>query len=366
MHTSTDRICEARVYRYAVGLVAGASGFAPPEREGLLLHVRTDDGREGWGEAAPLAGFSRESVAQAGAQLSALTDAVIGRPLPVKTPTGLSELLAETALTSLYPSVRWALDQALWSSTASAHRVPPPVLAGATPRLGLPVNRFLLAHRPADLRSEIQDALRAGYRAVKLKVGAHPLDEETVRVRAAAEATGGRGELRIDANRSFSAEQADAFLTAIADLDVAYVEEPVADPGLVPVLAERHSVPLALDETTREVEPEEAARSGAAVLVLKPTLLGGYERTQRFVRAARTHEADALLTSCFEAGVGHRSLAWLARALRIDARPSGLDTYRLIDRDLLTVPLRVEAGRLCLPSLRADRPSVDRSLIEAV
>lgn len=366
MHTSTDRIADARGFRYTVGLVADVPGFARRTREGLLLHVRTDAGDGGWGEAAPLTGFSPESLSEARAQLGTLTGALVGRPLPANTPARLSDLLPDPVLSPLYPSIRWALDQALWSATATAHRVPPPVLAGASPRLSLPVNRLLLARRPNELRSEIEDALGGGYRAVKLKVGTDSVDEETVRVRAAAEAIGDRGTLRIDANRSFSAEQADAFLTAISDLEVDYVEEPVDDPGHFPALAERHSVPLALDETTREVDPETAARRGAAVLVLKPTLLGGYDRTDRFVRAARRHEADAVLTSCFETGVGHRSLAWLARALRIDARPSGLDTYRLFDRDLLTIPLQVENGRLHLPSLRADRPSVDRSLIETV
>src|SRR5215210_9539023 len=38
-------------------------------REGLLLRLAGDDGSEGWGETAPLPGFSMESLVEAAAQL---------------------------------------------------------------------------------------------------------------------------------------------------------------------------------------------------------------------------------------------------------------------------------------------------------
>ncbi|MBA2533696.1 MAG: hypothetical protein H0V21_01645, partial [Rubrobacter sp.] len=41
-------------------------------RDGLLLKLSGSDGSEGWGETAPLPGFSRESLDESAAQLRRL------------------------------------------------------------------------------------------------------------------------------------------------------------------------------------------------------------------------------------------------------------------------------------------------------
>src|SRR5215213_270707 len=47
-------------------------------REGLLLRLSGDDGSEGWGETAPLPGFSKESLDEAASQLRRLAGAMVG------------------------------------------------------------------------------------------------------------------------------------------------------------------------------------------------------------------------------------------------------------------------------------------------
>ena len=47
-------------------------------REGLLLRLSGDEGSEGWGEAAPLPGFSVESQGEAASKLRRLAASKIG------------------------------------------------------------------------------------------------------------------------------------------------------------------------------------------------------------------------------------------------------------------------------------------------
>ena len=50
-------------------------------REGLLLKLSGSDGSEGWGESAPLPGFSRESLGESAAQLRRLAESMTGQDL---------------------------------------------------------------------------------------------------------------------------------------------------------------------------------------------------------------------------------------------------------------------------------------------
>ena len=61
------KIRRTDVYRYTLPLKEPLTlrGETFAEREGLLLRVESDTGAHGWGEAAPLPGFSTENCDQA-------------------------------------------------------------------------------------------------------------------------------------------------------------------------------------------------------------------------------------------------------------------------------------------------------------
>jgi O-succinylbenzoate synthase len=52
-------------------------------REGLLVELASDEGATGWGEAAPLPGFSHESLDEVAGQLSHLAGSLVGREMTV-------------------------------------------------------------------------------------------------------------------------------------------------------------------------------------------------------------------------------------------------------------------------------------------
>src|SRR5690625_6781351 len=69
-------------------------------------------------------------------------------------------------------------------------------------------------------------------------------------------------------------------------------------------LADRVAIPIALDETVREIGPEELdSFTFAKAVVLKPALLGGMDVYRGWIDAAQRHGMQVVLTGAYESGV---------------------------------------------------------------
>lgn len=167
----------------------------------------------------------------------------------------------------------------------------------------------------------------SGHPAVKLKV--RPGDLNTVRdLRARVTDL-----LRLDGKRTLSVDDARALADVAAPLE--FFEEPVAGlDGLVELC--RAGVPVALDETVREVAPHDAEallrRAPFAAVVLKATLLGP-RAVEAWLDAARNTDTKVVVSSVFESGLGRQSLHQLARRVAPDV-VHGLGTGAFFSQDL--------------------------------
>jgi O-succinylbenzoate synthase len=331
-------------------------------REGLLVELVGDGGAAGWGEAAPLPGFSREGTDDAVRQLRGLAASMVGRELTDDWVDPDGELRRELDAMGLFPSARCGLELALWNLCAAWRGRPLPELVAPRPRASVPVSALISS--PGHAVEEAHLARAAGYEAVKLKVGGRGIEEDAELARAVREALGGAVALRLDANRAWGFEEAEEFARATADLAFEYVEEPLADPARLPLLARRHGLPVALDESLSETEPEELEKHGyARAVVLKPTLLGGMTRTLRFARVASRLGARPVLSSAYETGVGTSGLVALAAGVGDEEVPAGLDTYRRLAGDVLEPPLELPAPRVDVRALFEGRREIERRLL---
>jgi O-succinylbenzoate synthase len=335
-------IARADCYTYALPLRPPLSVGARTltERHGALLRLEADDGRVGWGEAAPLPGFSAETRSDALAALTAQVRALPGRTPPDEGARGPAAPEAARGPAS----VRFAVETAL----VALRDYEDGAALGGRRRDTVALNA-LITDDQADVAAAGRRLRADGFRAVKLKVGRRPVDQDVTRVRALAEALGPEGTLRLDANRAWSLADAAAFAEAVADVPLAYVEEPLAEPARLGPLVERTGLPVALDETTRERSPDEAPGSvPVAAVVLKPTLLGGIAPTLRWVRWARTAGAVPVVSSSYESGVGTRLLVALAAACT--ETPAGLSAHMRLDDDVLRPRLALDG-----PTVEVDR-----------
>jgi o-succinylbenzoate synthase len=330
-------------------------GTALHRREGLLLRLTGDDGAEGWGESAPLPGFSAESLHQAIVQMRRLAGSLIGREATDDWTERDGVFGRELERITPAPSVRFGLELAVWNACATASGNSLPELLAGQPRV--PVNG-LLSGTWDEVLEEAQRMKTAGYEAVKLKVGARTVAEDARLVRKLVEELGNTISLRLDANRAWGYGQAAEFLRDAPRFE--YLEEPLADPTRLPQLVREFGAPVALDESLVGMEPEVLEEHlYARAVVLKPTLLGGISNTLLMAERALRLGMTPVVSSAYESGVGTAALVALAARIGDHPVPAGLDTYRALAADVLDTPLglpapSVDVGETAVASLTVD------------
>ena len=333
-------------------------------REGLLLELAAKGGLVGRGEASPLPGFSRESLHEAARQLRGLAPSMVGREVTGDWVDPDGELNRELDSMDLAPSVRFGLELALWDLYAASRKRPLAELLTPRPKVTVPVSA-LISGAPDEAVEEAGRVRSAGYKAVKLKVGARGVEEDVELVHAVNGVLGGAVALRLDANQAWSLEEAERFARGTASLRFEYVEEPLADPAQLPSFARTSGVPVALDESLAGMEPEALEDHGyARAVVLKPTLVGGISRTLRFAKRASNLGVEPVVSSAYETGIGTAALVALAAGVGDEGVPAGLDTYRRLAEDVLR-------PRLDLPAPRVDvragaRREIERRVLSPV
>lgn len=342
------RIDSVTVHPYTLPLVEPVvwGGVSHAERRGALVRVETTAGEVGWGDAAPLPGFSvetlDESVAALGAAASALTGTEIA-PAEAFRPDSLLHARLDAA--GLPSSARFGVDLAL-AEAAAQHggRTLPQALAG-DPAVVLPLAGLVLD-------GSLAEAVRlaeAGYRTLKLKVGRASVDADAALVQAVRDAVGENVALRLDANRAWSPDDARRFAEAISGIGIEFIEEPLADASGLPELWLDTALPIALDETLQQRGGADALRGWAAAAVIKPTLVGGLAAALRLAAQAEAVGVKTVISAAFESGIGLRGLVALAAAT--GARAAGLDTARWLARDVLAAPLPLGRPLVDVPGL---------------
>lgn len=284
-------------------------------RRGAWLRLADGEGREGLGEAAPL-----EPLANAG----------------------------EAALAvECEPWRGGALDLARCDLEAQRRGIPLAALWSDRPREEVECNALLTATGVEATGDEAAAAVAAGFRTIKMKVGAARAGEDEERVAEVRRRAGAGVGLRVDANGAWSMARAREALGAMACHDIEYAEDPVAgDASSLRGLG----VPVALDARTLESGWKAVRDASIDALVLKPMALGGPTATRELALAAIERGIAVTITSCFDTPVGIAGALHLAASLPGPARAHGVATAGLLAESPLQGLPAVTGGRLALPA----------------
>ena len=321
---------ERRLLRYHSPIVT-AHGTVE-DRWTVLLTLVDEDGNIGMGEAAPLAGFTSDTIEAAE---SALRGWAADETDDGDSPASVT---ARAAIDSAL------LDLAARIAGTTVHRL----LAPESPDR-LAVSALATGGSPAAIATSAAAAVAAGHATVKVKVGTHGIHDDVDRVSAVRSRIGPDVRLRLDANGAWGVGEALRNLDRLAAFDIEFVEEPVA--GLDDLAEVRLSspIPTAVDESARTVgDVSLAVEMGAAdLVVLKPSAIGGPLEAARAAAIVRSAGLDVVVTSLMEGSVGIRAAAHLASAIgALDPAP-GLATASLLAVDVDTPCLPVH-GELLL------------------
>lgn len=350
------------------------------ERKGYLLKLTGDNGVVGWGEAAPLPGFSEESLEDAESVLANVPARLAGYRLPVHYADleGASLIHVRASM-----AVSFAIESAYFNLMARSQGIPLHryLRAGAPDEITM--NALLagdaaaIVHRAGGLRDE-------GYSAAKLKVGGRPVEEDIALVKAVRAAMGPGLALRLDANRQWDLDTAVHFGQSVRDSAIEYLEEPVREPYDMPIFLEQAKVPYALDETMHTCFRDVREKLGpmrrdtpelrslvhqlsiifrmAGACLWKPSLLHDANLGETLASDGFGFPINRLiLTGAFESGVGTAAIAAYAAAYGTPGLPSGLDPYNWLAEDVLYSRLPLDGPTLNVAALHEAAGRVDES-----
>jgi o-succinylbenzoate synthase len=358
-------IKNVKIWQYSIPLrtpLITAQGTIA-KRQGLIVRAETDDGHVGYGEIAPLEGFSRENLDEARRAVFSLQRRLEQQPIPNEqsalrasyvgrggdrvslpsAPFGIETMLADLAARTAGENL------ARWCNPQASDRVP--------------VNA-ILSGSMAEIKEQLSRMLPRGYRAYKLKVGAETDGSELEKIACLRDTVGESISIRLDANRAFGFDRALRFLASVAQFKIEYMEEPLRAnqcDRLGDLRAESH-VPIALDESLsdrnvgkvtwslRDRTLQLADRGAMDVVVIKPTLAGGLCEVIELARDLSHTDVKMVISSAIETGVGLAAALHLAAALGDIVLPCGLDTMGLLADSLISEPLPVENGCISVPT----------------
>lgn len=269
------------------------------------LFVRLSDGRhEGIGELSPATGKAwtadrgQTQLNDFVSQYSALQ----GTELP--NPHDLWQAMRNA---SIDPPAMAALDTALWDLLAKRADMPLYQMLGLA-RRAVPTS-VTIGINPPEVTAERVPAILAstGAKCLKIKLGSpegrdHD-KEHFLAARSAAAPFGAK--LRVDANGGWTVSEAIMMITWLAERDVDYVEQPLAEgqeDGLPTVFAKR-KLPIFVDESCRFSSDIPKWASSTDGINLKLMKCGGITEALRIVATARAHGLQTMIGCMSESSI---------------------------------------------------------------
>lgn len=307
-------------------------------KDSYLLHIQSD-GQTGIGECGLLRGLSCDDRPDYERQLQWTCDNIH---------LGLDGLYAAN---HEFPSIQFGLEMAFKDLEALPNHV---LFASAFTRgeVAIPINGLVWMGSIAEMENQIAEKLAAGFRCLKLKIGALDWAAEYRLLQSIRERFSPADlELRVDANGGFSVPEAPKVLEQLAALNVHSVEQIIAAGHWeeMAALCATTPTPIALDEeliglTDYTLRARMLDIVRPQYIIFKPSFIGGWRGTQHWMDLAEARGISWWITSALESNIGLNAIAqWTATLL--PKMPQGLGTGGLFTNNR-PAALQVKAGGL--------------------
>jgi O-succinylbenzoate synthase len=202
------------------------------------------------------------------------------------------------------------------------------------------------------MKQQIEEKLSAGFRCVKLKIGAIDFDKELqllhyIRQHFSPEQV----EIRVDANGAFDVTLALDKLNQLSGFKLHSIEQPIPknNTDRMSELCKVTPIPIALDEEligifSLEEKEQLLQKIKPQYIILKPSFVGGFRGTKEWISLAEKYNIGWWITSALESNIGLNAIAqWTF--LQQNSMPQGLGTGALYTNNF-DCPLVVSEGQL--------------------
>ena len=219
-------------------------------------------------------------------------------------------------------------------------------------KYGIRINGLVWMGDEEEMAARISSKLADGFKCLKLKIGGIDFESElkllnSIRRRFDSNTL----ELRLDANGAFTPQDALSKLERLSKNDIHSIEQPIRAGQWFAMadICRNSPIPVALDEEL--IGESDRVRRDTMLniikpsyIILKPSLCGGLDATDRWIKSARMHKIGWWLTSALESNVGLNAIAQLAASHNVK-RPQGLGTGLLYHNNIPS-PLSLRGERL--------------------
>lgn len=250
-----------------------------------------------------------------------------------------------------WPSIRFGIETALLDLKNRGLQIlfPSPFTLGEK---GISINGLIWMGAPDFMKQQIRTKLDAGFRCIKMKIGAIDFETEFSLLKeirkefSAQEIT-----LRVDANGAYSYHTALENLKRLSDLQIHSIEQPIKAGQWEDMarLCEHSPIPVGLDEELIGVFNQKelaqiAEQIHPAYFILKPSLHGGLAGCEKWIELANKNHIGWWVTSALESNIGLNAIAqWTFQ--QNSSTEQGLGTGQLFTNNIDS-PLQIEGDHL--------------------
>ncbi len=268
-----------------------------------------------------------------------------------------------------WPSIVFGLESAFKSLNSTQPEILFPS-AFTKGKASIPINGLIWMGSKDFMFEQIKEKIEKGFRVIKLKIGAIDFDEEIelikfIRQQFSADTI----EIRLDANGAFSPEDAPEKIKRLSDFHIHSIEQPIK-PGQrdeMALLCEQSPIPIALDEELIGIydshQKEELLQHiKPQFIILKPSLVGGFSGTDKWIKWAETNRTGWWITSALESNIGLNAIAQYTYTKNVRI-PQGLGTGGLFVNNIPSPLYLIRDGLHFDPRKKIEWPPTNNSQI---
>ncbi len=324
----------------------------------VVVEIGTADGADGWGYTALHSGHGPAVAALAAGPFTELLAGTDARHI---------EALWYRLWKAAYYSGRGgstafalaAVDTALWDLRGKSLGEPLwRLLGGFNPTVPAYAGNIDL-HLPLEaLLENASRTLESGHRALKMRLGKPTVAEDVARVTAMRELVGPNVPLMVDANESFRVDQAIRACHALRDLDLGWIEEPIAPDNFAGYAHVRGTggIPVAAGENLHTVSEFAQLIVAGGIDFPEPdlTTCGGITPWIKIAHLAEAHGLPVTSHGAHEMHV--HLLAAVPNTAYLEVHAVGLDRF-------IAEPLAIVDGHATAPDRPGHGIALDRQAL---
>lgn len=335
---------EVKPYILEFKFSARTSRGAMKDRKVWFLKLFDEDGNYGIGEVAPIHRLSPEEVDD----IPLFLDHLITKLDEIDKPETKEEVfeLVNSMVPLEIPSIRFGLEMALLDLISGGDKK---IFSEDFQDIKIPINGLVWMGNQQFMKEQIKEKLDAGFKCIKLKVGALDFETELDIIKSLRSVSEDLI-IRLDANGAFQTEDVLFRLRDLSKFNIHSIEQPIMpmQPEAMELICNRSEIPIALDEELiginfsrdrvdllQELKPH--------YLVLKPTLHGGFASVKEWIDLAEMHGIEWWITSYLESNLGLNAIAQFASLYPKNVEYHGLGTGGLYHNNI-TSPIVVDEG----------------------